>query len=126
SIGGQQKPAVRVQIDPIKLAALGLQLEDVANVISLATVDAPKGSINGPHRAITISDNDQLLKAAPWNDVVVAYKNGAAVRIRDLGVAIDGPENSLQQSRQNGNRGILLQIYKQAGANVIETVDAVN
>ena len=92
AIGGQQKPAVRVQIDPIKLAALGLQMEDVANVISAATVDAPKGSINGPTRSLTIYDNDQLLKAAPWNDVVVAYKNGAPVRIRDIGVAVDGPE----------------------------------
>ena len=69
SIGGQQKPAVRVQIDPVKLAALGLQMEDVAGVINVATVDAPKGSINGPTRALTIYDNDQLLKAAPWNDV---------------------------------------------------------
>jgi HAE1 family hydrophobic/amphiphilic exporter-1 len=125
SIGGQQKPAVRVQIDPTKLAALGLQLEDVANVITVATVDAPKGSINGPQRAMTIYDNDQLLKAAPWNDVVVAYKNGAPIRIRDLGVAVDGPENRLITAWQNGRSGILLLIYKQPGANVIEAVDRV-
>ena len=122
NIGGQQKPAVRVQIDPAKLAALGLQLEDVANVISQATVDAPKGSINGPTRSMTIYDNDQLLKAAPWNDVVVAYKNGAPVRIRDIGVAVDGPENRLITAWQNGRRGILLLIYKQPGANVIDAV----
>ena len=120
SIGGQQKPAVRVQIDPIKLAALGLQMEDVAGVISAATVDAPKGSINGPTRSLTIYDNDQLLKAAPWNDVVVAYKNGAPVRIRDIGVAVDGPENTLLTAWQNGRKGILLLIYKQPGANVID------
>jgi multidrug efflux pump subunit AcrB len=66
-------------------------MEDVAGVISAATVDAPKGSINGPKRAMAIYDNDQLLKAAPWNDVVVAYKNGAPIRIRDIGVAVDGP-----------------------------------
>jgi hydrophobic/amphiphilic exporter-1 (mainly G- bacteria), HAE1 family len=125
SIGGQQKPAVRVQIDPTKLAALGLQLEDIATVISAATVDAPKGSINGPTRSMTIYDNDQLLKAAPWNDVVVAYKNGAAVRIRDIGVAVDGPENRLITAWQNGRQGILLLIYKQPGANVIEAVDRV-
>ena len=125
SIGGQQKPAVRVQIDPTRLAALGMQMEDIANVISAATVDAPKGSINGPKRAITIYDNDQLLKAAPWNDVVVAYKNGAAVRIRDIGVAVDGPENNLMTAWQNGHNGILLLIYKQAGANVIEAADRV-
>jgi HAE1 family hydrophobic/amphiphilic exporter-1/multidrug efflux pump len=120
SIGGQQKPAVRVQIDPLKLAALGLQMEDVAGVISAATVDAPKGSINGPKRTLTIYDNDQLLKAAPWNDVVVAYKHGAPVRIRDIGIAIDGPENTLLTAWQNGKNGILLLVNKQPGANVID------
>jgi HAE1 family hydrophobic/amphiphilic exporter-1 len=120
AIGGQQKPAVRVQIDPLKLAALGLQMEDVASVITAATVDAPKGSINGPKRALTIYDNDQLLKAAPWNDVVVAYKNGAPVRIRDIGIAVDGPENNLMTAWQNGHGGILLQVFKQPGANVID------
>jgi hydrophobic/amphiphilic exporter-1 (mainly G- bacteria), HAE1 family len=120
SIGGQQKPAVRVQIDPTKLAAVGLQLEDVANVIGAATVDAPKGAINGLKRSLTIYDNDQLLKAKPWNDVVVAYKNGAPVRIRDIGIAVDGPENRLLTAWQNGRRGILLLIYKQPGANVID------
>jgi HAE1 family hydrophobic/amphiphilic exporter-1/multidrug efflux pump len=125
SIGGQQKPAVRVQVDPTKLAALGLEMEDVANVIVAATVDAPKGSINGPTRSMTIYANDQLLKAAPWNDVVVAYKNGAAVRIRDIGVAVDGPENRLITAWQNGRNGILLLIFKQPGANVIEAVDRV-
>ncbi|MDP9083676.1 MAG: efflux RND transporter permease subunit, partial [Pseudomonadota bacterium] len=125
AIGGQQKPAIRVQIDPVKLAALGLEMEDVANVISVATVNAPKGSINGLQRSMTIYDNDQLLKAAPWNDVVVAYKNGAPVRIRDIGVAVDGPENALLTAWQSGKPGILLQVFKQAGANVIETVQRV-
>jgi hydrophobe/amphiphile efflux-1 (HAE1) family protein len=125
AIGGQQKPAVRVQIDPVKLAALGLQMEDIAGVISAATVDAPKGAINGPTRSLTIYDNDQLLKAAPWNDVVVAYQNGAPVRIRDIGVAVDGPENTLLTAWQNGHNGILLLIYKQAGANVIDAVNRV-
>ena len=120
SVGGQQKPAVRVQIDPVKLAALGLQMEDVASVINVATVDAPKGAINGSQRSLTIYDNDQLLKAAPWNDVVVAYKNGAPVRIRDIGIAVDGPENNLLSGWQNGHDGILLLVFKQPGANVIE------
>jgi hydrophobic/amphiphilic exporter-1 (mainly G- bacteria), HAE1 family len=120
SVGGQQKPAVRVQIDPVKLAALGLQMEDVAGVINIATVDAPKGAINGAQRSMTIYDNDQLLKAAPWNDVVVAYKNGSPVRIRDIGIAVDGPENNLLTAWQNGHDGILLLVFKQPGANVIE------
>jgi hydrophobe/amphiphile efflux-1 (HAE1) family protein len=122
SIGGQQKPAVRVQVDPAKIAALGIQLEDVASVISIATVDAPKGTINGISRNFVVYDNDQLLKAAPWNDVIVAYKNGGPVRIRDIGVAVDGPENNQLVSWQNGKDGILLQVYKQPGANIIEVV----
>jgi hydrophobe/amphiphile efflux-1 (HAE1) family protein len=125
SIGGQQKPAVRVQIDPVKLAAVGLQLEDVATVINAATVDAPKGSINGATRSMAIYDNDQLLKAAPWNDVVVAYRNGAPIRIRDIGVAVDGPENRLITAWQNGRNGILLLIYKAPGANVIDAEERV-
>ena len=125
SIGGQQKPAVRVQVDPVKIAALGLQLEDIAGVINAATVDAPKGSINGPQRSLTIYDNDQLLKAAPWNDVVVAYRKGAPVRIRDIGVAVDGPENTLLTAWQNGRNGILLLIFKQPGANVIAATEKV-
>ena len=125
SVGGQQKPAIRVQVDPGKLAVLGIQLEDVANVISAATVDAPKGSVNGPEHSFTIYDNDQLLTAAPWNDVIVAYKNGAPVRIRDIGIAVDGPENRLISAWQNGHPGVLLLINKAPGANVIETVNRI-
>jgi hydrophobe/amphiphile efflux-1 (HAE1) family protein len=120
AIGGQQKPAVRVQVDPAKIAALGIQLEDVAGVINEATVNAPKGSINGDLHSFAIYDNDQLLKAAPWNDVVVAYKNGAPVRVRDIGVAVDAAENNQMLGWQNNKPGILLLIYKQAGANVID------
>src|SRR5215475_6786104 len=125
TVGGQQKPAVRVEVDPAKLAALGIQLEDVASVISTATVDAPKGSVNGPEHSFTIYDNDQLLKAAPWNDIIVAYKNGAPVRIRDIGVAVDGPENRLITAWQNGHPGVLLLINKQPGAKVIDTVQRI-
>ena len=125
SIGGQQKPAVRVQIDPTKIAALGIQLEDVATVITQATVDSPKGAINGATHNYVIYDNDQLLKAAPWNDVIVAYKNGAPVRIRDIGVAVDGPENAQLAAWQKGGYGILLQVYKQPGANIIDIVSRV-
>jgi HAE1 family hydrophobic/amphiphilic exporter-1 len=126
AIGGQQKPAVRVQVDPAKIAALGIQLEDIATVINAATVNAPKGSINGVRHSFAIYDNDQLLKAEPWNDVIVAYKNGAPVRIRDIGVAVDGPEDHLSRAFQNGKDGIMLQVFKQAGANVIDTVQRVN
>jgi len=125
SVGGQQKPAVRVQIDPVKLAAVGLQLEDVASLITSASVDAPQGAITGPTRNFTIYDNDQLLKAAPWNDVIIAYRKGAPIRIRDVGVAVDGPENSQVRGFQNGKTGILLLVYKQPGTNVIDAVRSV-
>jgi hydrophobic/amphiphilic exporter-1 (mainly G- bacteria), HAE1 family len=125
SIGGQQKPAVRVRVDPARIAALGLQLEDVASVIAVATVNAPKGSISGQLHNFAIYDNDQLLKAAPWNDVVIAYKNGAPVRIRDIGVAVDGPENNQIIGWQNNHYGIQLQVFKQPGANVVETEERV-
>ena len=126
TVGGQQKPAVRVQVDPAKIAALGIQLEDVATVISRGHGRCSEGLHQRPlQHSFAIYDNDQLLKAAPWNDVIVAYKNGAPVRIRDIGVAVDGPENTLIAAWQNGKTGILLLIYKQPGANVIDTVDRV-
>jgi hydrophobe/amphiphile efflux-1 (HAE1) family protein len=120
-IMGQQKPAVRVQVDPAKIAALGIQLEDIAGVISEATVTAAKGSINGPTHSYTIYDNDQLDRAAPWNDIVIAYRNGAPVRIRDIGVAVDAAENTQLAAWQNGKPGIQLMVFKQPGYNVIET-----
>jgi hydrophobe/amphiphile efflux-1 (HAE1) family protein len=125
TVGGQQKPAVRVQIDPVKLAAVGLQLEDVANLIPTATVDSPQGAITGPEKNFTIYDNDQLLKAAPWNEVIIAYRNGAPIRIRDVGVAVDGAENTQVRGFQNGKVGILLLIYKQPGSNVIDVARGV-
>ncbi len=121
-VGGQQKPAVRIQVDPAKLAAVGLQLEDVANLITTATVDSPQGAITGTHHNYTIYDNDQLLNAAPWNDVIVAYRNGAPIRIRDIGRAIDGPENTQARGFQNGRTGVLLFIHKLPGSNVIDAV----
>jgi hydrophobic/amphiphilic exporter-1 (mainly G- bacteria), HAE1 family len=125
TVGGQQKPAVRVQIDPVKLAAVGLQLEDVANLITTASVDSPQGAITGAEKNFTIYDNDQLLNAAPWNDVVIAYRNGAPIRIRDIGVAVDGAENSQVRGYQNGKLGILLVFNKQPGTNVIDAVNGV-
>src|SRR5882672_6182551 len=122
SIGGQQKPAVRVQIDPQKIASLGLSLEDVRASLVNATTNSPKGTIDGTTRTFTIYDNDQVLKAEPWNDIIVAYKNGAPVRVRDIGQAIDGPENNKLSAWANGKPAILLPVYKQPGANVIDTV----
>ena len=125
SVNGQQKPAVRIQVDPEKLASMGLGLEDVRAVIANATTDSPKGSIDGATRTFTIYDNDQLLSAEPWNDVILTYRNGAPVRIRDIGRAVDGAENNKIAAWANGKPAILLAVLKQPGANVIETVDRI-
>jgi len=124
-IGGEQKRAVRMQVDPAKLAAMGMTLEDVRLLMVNATVNSPKGTIDGENRSYTIYNNDQLTKAAEYNNVVLAYRNGAPVRVRDIGVAVDGPENQQLGGWQNGQRGIILVIFKQPGANVIETADRI-
>jgi len=124
-IGGEQKRAVRVQVDPARLAAMGMTLEDVRQMLVNATVDAPKGTIDAEHQSFSIYDNDQLTKASEYEDLVLAYRNGAAVRVRDIGRAVDGPENNFLASYQNGKRGIILLIFKQAGANVIDTVERI-
>jgi hydrophobic/amphiphilic exporter-1 (mainly G- bacteria), HAE1 family len=125
TIGGQQKPAVRIQIDPAKLVAKGLSLEDVRNQIALATVDNAKGNVDGGTRSFTIYANDQLLRAKDWNDVIVAYRNGGPLRVRDIGTAIAGPEDAKQVAWANGKRGVFLVVFKQPGANVIDTVDKI-
>jgi hydrophobic/amphiphilic exporter-1 (mainly G- bacteria), HAE1 family len=125
SIGGQQKPSIRVQIDPAKLVAKGLSLEDVRTVITNTTVDSPKGNIDGATTAYTIYSNDQLLDSKDWNDVIVAYRNGGPLRIRDIGKAITAAEDAKQAAWANGKRGVFLVVYKQPGANVIDTVDKI-
>jgi HAE1 family hydrophobic/amphiphilic exporter-1 len=124
-IGGQQKPAIRIQIDPAKLVAKGIGLEDVRAQIALTTVDSPKGNIDGATRSYTIYANDQLPASKDWNDVVIAYRNGGPLRIRDIGQAVTGPEDAKQAAWANNKRGVFLVIFKQPGANVIETVDKI-
>ncbi|MBO9647762.1 MAG: efflux RND transporter permease subunit [Variovorax sp.] len=137
NIFGVQKPAVRIQIDPAKLKAVGLSLEDVRGVIANTTVSQPTGTIDGDRQAFNVYTNDQLLKAAPWNDMVLAWRNGAPIRVRDVGVAVDGPENAKvsawgyagkgasEGTDISDGRAIMLAITKQPGANVIETVDRI-
>jgi hydrophobe/amphiphile efflux-1 (HAE1) family protein len=122
-IGGEQKRAVRVQVDPAKLAAMGMTLEDVRGVLVNATVNAPKGTVDTERQSFAIYDNDQLTKASQYENVILLWRNGAPVRVRDIGQAIDGPENKLLAAWQTGKKGILLVIFKQPGANVIDTVD---
>jgi len=117
-INGEQKPAVRVQVDPVKLASIGMSLEDVRAVLTNATVD-------GPNQSFTIYDNDQLMHASEWDNIVLAYRNGSPIRIRDVGVAIDAAENLKLAAWQKGRRGIQLAVFKQPGANVIDAVNRV-
>jgi hydrophobe/amphiphile efflux-1 (HAE1) family protein len=128
NIGGQQKPAVRVQVDPAKLQARGLTLEDVRGVLVATTVDAAKGAINGNLQTFTIATNDQLTRPEQYDDVIIAYRNGGPVRVRDVGRAVTGPQDITQSalSAMNGIKpSVLLLVYKQPGANVITTVDAI-
>jgi HAE1 family hydrophobic/amphiphilic exporter-1 len=136
TIGGQQKPAVRIQLDPRKIAARGLQIDQIRTQIVVATTNAAKGSIIGPQQGLTVYANDQILDASPWNDLVVGYNNGAPVRIHDIGTAYQSVENNqigawVYPGKGNsdltlkGGRSILLVIFKEPGANVIDTVNQI-
>jgi hydrophobe/amphiphile efflux-1 (HAE1) family protein len=125
TIGGEQKPAVRVQVDPAKLAAKNLTLEDIRGVLAATTTNAAKGTLYSDIRSFTLAANDQLSQASDYNNVIIAYRNGAAVRVKDVGQAIDGPENLYTGAWDNNKRAVLLVVFKQPGANVIETVDRV-
>ncbi|HVY18204.1 MAG TPA: efflux RND transporter permease subunit [Rhodopila sp.] len=124
-VGGQQTPSIRVQVDPARLAAMGLTMEDVRTVLTNTTVDNPKGSIDGADQSYTIYANDQLTTAQPYNNVIIGYRNGSPIRIRDVGRAVSGPQNRELRAWTNGKRSILLLIFKQPGANVIKTADGV-
>lgn len=124
-IGGQQKPAIRVRVNPQALAARGISLEDVRSVISGANVDQPKGTLNSPRVTYTLNTNDQLLKPSAYDDLVIAYRNGSPVRIRDIGYAIDAPENDLLAGWYGKQPAIILAVQRVPGANVIQTVDRV-
>jgi hydrophobe/amphiphile efflux-1 (HAE1) family protein len=124
-IGGQQKPAVRVQLDPEALAARGINLEDVRTALGQANVDLPKGTLNSPRQTYTLTTNDQLLKAEDYANLVISYRNGAPVRVRDVGRAVSAPENDLIAGWYNQKRAVILAIQRQPGANVIDTVNRI-
>ena len=125
-IGGEQKPAIRVQVDPAKLQTRGLTLEDVRGVLTNATTNAAKGTINTARQSFTIQANDQATKAEQYDDVILAYRNGAPVRVRDVGHAVAGPQDlniaALMGDKNGPRSAIILLVFKQPGANVIQTV----
>jgi multidrug efflux pump len=125
TLNGGQKPAVRVQVDPAAIAGVGLGLEDVRNLIVLANVNQPKGNIDGARQDYMISADDQLFKAGSYRPLVLAYKNGAAIRLQDVADVIDGVENAQLAGWADGNRAIILNVQRQPGANVIKVAEGV-
>ena len=125
SISGGQKPAVRIQANPTALASNGLSLEDVRTALAAANVDQAKGVLDGPRQSFTIGANDQLLSSAQYNSIIIAYRNGAAVRLSDVATAIDGAENNQQAAWVNTTPAVILNIQRQPGANIISVSDRI-
>jgi multidrug efflux pump len=126
SIQGGQKPAVRVQINPVQLAAYNLSLEEVRTVLGRTNVNQPKGSFDGPNQAFMIGANDQLLSPDAYANVILAYRNGAPVRIKDVGTAVQGPEDAKVGGWFDGRPAVILDVQRQPGANIIQTVDRIH
>ena len=125
TINGAQKPAVRVQVDPAALAGAGLTLEDVRAALAAANVNQPKGNLDGQRQDFILSTNDQLGKAASFRPQILAFKNGAPVRLGDVSDVVDGVENAQLAGWANATRAIILNVSRQPGANVIQTADRV-
>ena len=125
TIQGNQKPAVRVRVNPTALAALGLGFEDIRTALIQNNINAPKGSFDGPRQSYSIGANDQIFSAAQYQDVIVAYRNGSPVRLRDLGQVIDDVENVRLGGWVAGKPAVIMDVQRQPGANIIETADRV-
>ena len=125
SISGGQRPAVRIHANPTTLASYGLTLEDLRSAISTANVNQAKGSFDGPRQAYNIGANDQLFSSREYRSLIVAYRNGAPVRLSDVAEAIDDVENVKQAAWMNDTPAVILNIQRQPGANVIAVVDRI-
>ena len=125
SISGGQRPAVRVQANPTALASYGLSLEDLRTALGNANVDQAKGTFDGQQQAYTIGANDQLLSSDGYRNIVIAFRNGAPVRLSDVATAVDGAENVWQAAWANKQPAVILNIQRQPGANIIAVVDRV-
>jgi len=125
SLSGGQRPAVRVQADTRKLAAYGLNIDDLRTTLANANVNTPKGNFDGPTRATTINANDQLRSADEYRNLVVAYKNGSPVHLIDVANVVEGAQNEYLAAWMNTVPAVVLNIQRQPGANVIEVVDGI-
>jgi hydrophobe/amphiphile efflux-1 (HAE1) family protein len=125
NIGGEQHPAIRLQIDPVKLAATGIDLEDMRTALTNVSVDQPKGTLYGTTRAYALQTTDQILSPRDWDNQIIAYRNGGPIRVSDVGHAIIGPQDETLEGWVNRQRGVIVAIERLPGANVIGTVDQV-
>src|SRR6516162_7283970 len=125
SISGGQRPAVRIQANCRQLAAYGLNIDDLRTTLANANVNTPKGNFDGPSRAYTINANDQIKKPSDYSDLVVAYRNGAPVKLSDVARATEGAENAKLAAWMNTDEAVIVNIQRQPGANVIEVVDRI-
>ena len=125
SIAGNVRPAVRIQVNPAQLANLGLTMEDVRAALTQANVNAPKGTLNGKTQSYSIGTNDQLADAADYQSTIISYKNGAPVRLSDVANVVDGVENDQLAAWANGKPAVLLDIRRQPGANIVQTVQQI-
>jgi len=125
TISGGQKPAVRIRVNPTALAAYGLGLEDVRTALNQTNINQAKGNFDGLRQAFTIGANDQILSSAGYRPVIIAYKNGAPVRLEDVATVIDGPENTHQAAWMNTTPAVIINIQRQPGANIIAVVDRI-
>jgi len=125
SIAGGQRQAVRIKVNPEALAANGLNLSDVRTLITASNVNQPKGNFDGPTRVSMLDANDQLVSPQQYAELILAYKNGAPLRLKDVAQIVDGAENERLAAWANENQAVLLNIQRQPGANVIEVVDRI-
>ncbi|HET9031766.1 MAG TPA: efflux RND transporter permease subunit, partial [Dokdonella sp.] len=125
SIAGNVRPAVRIQVDPAAIANQGLTIEDVRSALTQANVNGPKGTIDGASQSYTIGANDQLKDADGYRNTIISYKGGAPVRLGDVAKVVDGVENDQLAAWANGKPAVLLDIRRQPGANIVQTVDEI-
>jgi multidrug efflux pump len=124
SVQGNMRPAVRLQVDPRRLAAYNLGLDDVRAAVVAANVAGPKGSVDGPQQASAVMANDQLTTPAAFANLIIAWRGGAPVRLSDVGDAVEGLENTLTGAWYNGRPAVLVDVQRQPGANIVATVAA--
>jgi multidrug efflux pump len=125
SLAGGQQPAVKIEVNPTSLAAHGLTLEDVYDKVNAANVNGSKGGFDGPSHSITIDANDQLRDAVEYGELVLAYENGAALRLKDVATTAEAPQDQYLSATANGQPAIVIAVQRQPGANVIEVVDSI-